>query len=328
MQRKAFFLVVLVTLGLFGLIGVVLVQPELVAGLAGQEMAGHISGHFRDPHHRIHDLTFSFLLGTAVVGMLAQLRRPAANVAGQLMALIPSIALAVISVITSRWVFAALPVLGALMFLATILHPAGRSLFSSGSVSRVNRVMLALVVIASGPLLAFVSTYVRLQASATDEHAALGHYGFMAAFSFTVMGSGLLASLRSDGWWLPAWAAGLLPALLGVASMLFPGESSLGLEWTIAAIAWGVGFVATAELTQDAASPTLLGSWGVLSRSEPATFPDGGRGSTGTTPGWVTALGITVVVVALLVGIMHLTGYSPGGPGGHTSPVQHGVQQP
>ena len=42
-----FALAVLVTLGLFGFIGVVLFQPNFIAGLLGQETAGHISGHFR-----------------------------------------------------------------------------------------------------------------------------------------------------------------------------------------------------------------------------------------------------------------------------------------
>ncbi|MBI2247836.1 MAG: hypothetical protein HYU65_07890 [Armatimonadetes bacterium] len=249
-RRRVFSLVVLVTLGLFGLVGVVLLQPDLIGGLLGQNMVAHISRHFRDPHHRIHDLTFSFLVGTAVVGMLGQLRKPSENVAGQLMALIPWVALVLTSALTNTPVrFAPFPVLAALTLLATILHPTGRDLFSSFSVSRVNRVMLALVIIAAVPLLAFTSTNIGLQRTVTNDHAALGHYGFMAAFSFTVIGVGLLASLRPDGWWLPAWVAGLLPALLGLASLVFPDvDSSLGLAWGLAAIAWGVGFLAAAEL--------------------------------------------------------------------------------
>lgn len=259
-----FALVVLVTLAIVGLIGVVLLQPNLIAGLLGQEIAGHIGGHLRDPHHRVHDLTFGFLFGTGVVGMLAQLRRPSANVAGQLMALMPWGALGVTSAVTDSWVFLPLPILGALTLLATILHPTGRGLFRSFSVSRVNRVMLAMVVVAAAPLLVFASTNIGLQMSLTDDHAALGHYGFMAAFSLTVIGVGLLASLRPDGWWLPAWVAGGLPASLGLASLVFPdAASSLGLVWGLAAIAWGVAFVAAAELTQDAERPTLLGAWGV-----------------------------------------------------------------
>lgn len=45
-----------------------------------------------------------------------------------------------------------------------------------------------------------------------------GHYGFMAALSYSVLALGILSSLRPDGWRLTAWAAGLLPAVLGITS--------------------------------------------------------------------------------------------------------------
>jgi peptidoglycan/LPS O-acetylase OafA/YrhL len=253
-RRRVFALVVLVILGLFGLVGVVDGSEMLAAGV----------------DHRIHDFTFSFLFGPAVAGILAQLRTPTKNVAGQLMALIPWVALGLAFALTNTWVpWDLVAIFGVLTLLATILHPTGRDLFGSFSVSRVNRVMLALVIIAAVPLLAFASTNIGLQRTVSNEHTALGHYGFMAAFSFTVIGVGLLASLRPDGWWLSAWVAGLLPALLGLASVVFPDvDSSLGPVWALAAIAWGVVFVAVAELTQDTECPTLLGSWGVVSKSE------------------------------------------------------------
>ena len=244
-----FAIVVLVTLGLFGLLGVVLVQDDLIGG----------HSHFRELHHRVHDLTFAFLFGTAGVGLLAQLRTPSTNVAGQLMALIPWIALALVFPLTEYWaahatgfVIVATALFGALTLNAAIFHPTGRDLFRSLSLSRVNRVMLALVGIAAVPLLAFASANIALQRSAADDHADLGHYGFMAAFGFTVIGVGLLASLRPDGWRLTAWVAGVLPVLLGFASVVFPEVgSSLGLIWALAAIAWGVMFVAAAERTRE-----------------------------------------------------------------------------
>ena len=263
-----FALAVLVTLGVFGLIGVVLVQPGLVVGSLGQETAGHISGHFRSLDHRVHDLTFGFLVATAAVGMLAQFRAPSQNVAGQLMALIPWVGLMLGFVMTDTWTFAPAPILGALTLITTILHPAGRHFFRSFSVSRVNRLMLALVLIAAGPLMVFTSNNIELQKTLTDDHAALGHYGFLAAFGFTVIGVGLLASIRPDGWRLTAWIGGLLPALLGLASLVYPEvNSSLDPVWAIAAIAWGVGFTTTAELTQDAGGSTLPVSRSAVSKS-------------------------------------------------------------
>ncbi|MGH7429802.1 MAG: hypothetical protein ACREJ4_15810, partial [Candidatus Methylomirabilaceae bacterium] len=242
------------------------------------------------------------------VGMLAQLRRPSENVAGQLMALIPWVALVLTFALTNRWVFAPAPILGALTLTATILHPTGRDFFRSFSVSPENRVIIALVIIAAVPLLAFASTNIGLQRTVTNDHAALGHYGFMAAFSVTVIGVGLLASLRPDGWRLTAWVAGLLPAFLSLASVVFPDrDSSLGLVWALAAMAWGVGFVAAAEFIHRGGRTPSGGA------PEAGVAP--GRGSTTDTPRWVYVFGVGALILALLFVILHLTG---GGPGLHT----------
>ncbi len=304
-----FALAVLVTLALFWLIGVM-----LFGGLLGLEAIAAM-GHFNSLSHRIHDLTYAFLFGTAVVGMLAQLRTPSKNVAGQLMALIPwvglllAFALGNILVVLISPPF--VPIFGALTLLATILHPTWRALLSSFSVSQVNRAMLALVIIAAIPLLAFASTSIGLQRTVTNDHAAMGHYGYMAAFSFTVIGVGVLASLRPGGWRLTAWIAGLLPALLGLVSLLYPDiNSSLGLAWALAAIAWGVLFVAAAELTGDESR--------ALEDTHMADGP-----SYPSTPRWVSVFGIIALVPILLVVINMVTGVL-GSPGGHTPPIQHG----
>jgi len=270
-QRLPFTIVVLVTLGLFGFLGVV-----VVSGLLGLNAQAQAMGHFSSLSHRIHDFTFAFLLGTAAVGMLAQLRSPSKNVAGQLMALIPWVGLILVIPLTNYWVapgagfvIVATALFGALTLNAMIFHPTGRDLFRSFSVSRMNRVMLVLVIIAAVPLLVFASTNIGLQKTLTNDHFSAGHYGFMAAFSFTVIGVGLLASLRPDGWRLTAWVAGLLPALLGVTSLVYPDiDSSLGPVWALAAIAWGVVFVTAAKLGKQAEVPTQPGARAVASRSE------------------------------------------------------------
>lgn len=247
-----FALVVLVALGLLGFFGAV-----VIAGLLGLNAGAQAMGHMSSLSHRIHDLTFAFLFGTAAVGLLASLLSPSKNVAGQLMALIPWVGLALVVPLTNYWVapgagfvIVVTALFGALTLNAMIFHPTGRDLLRSVSISRVDRVMLAMVVIAAVPLLAYASTNIGLQRTDPGDHAAAGHYGFMAAFSFTVIGVGLLASLRPDGWRLTAWVAGCLPALLGLASLVFPVDSSLDPVWALAAIAWGVVFVAAAELTR------------------------------------------------------------------------------
>ncbi len=301
----------LVTLGWAGVIGLMVFLMILQPGFMGM-------AHGTEPHHRVHDLTYGLLFATAVVGILAQLRRPLKNVAGQLMALIPWVGLLLAAVLsTDAGVIRSAERMSValLTVIVALLHPTGRAFFRSFSVSRVNWVMLALVIIAAVPLLAFASTNIGLQRTVPDDHAGMGHYGFMAAFGFTVIGVGLLASLRPDGWRLTAWVAGLLPALLGLASLVFPdASSSLGLVWALAAIAWGVVFIVAAELTKDAASPKLLGLGGGFSKDDPRARPD--RESTTSTPRWVYVSGIIVIVVVVLFVILRLIGAGFG----HTPP--------
>lgn len=247
---NAFSVVVLLTLALYTFVGVVLLQPWLVVGFLGHDTAGHIGQHFRQPHHRVHDLTFSFLMGTAGVGTLVQLRTPSRHVAGQLMALTPWIALGLAFLFSTAWLpFAPAPILGGLTLAATLLHPGVRDFLRSSRDWKVSRVMLALVFVAAVPLLAFAWANIELQRTATTDHALLGHYGFMAAFSFTVIGVGLVTSVQPEGWRLTAWVAAFLPALLGLASLVFPAlDSRLDPGWALAAILWGFGFIAAAEL--------------------------------------------------------------------------------
>jgi cytochrome c oxidase subunit 2 len=330
-----FALAVLITLGLAGLIGLMTFLMVVLGGFLGM-------AHFTEPQHRIHDLTYGFLFTTAIVGLLAQIRRPSNNVAGMLMALIPWVGLLLAAVLsTEAGVIrsAERMLVGMGTIIAAALHPARPDFFRSFRFSRINWVMLGLVVIAAVPLLAFASTNIGLQGTVTNEHAGMGHYGFMAAAAFTVIGVGLLASLRPDGWRLTAWVAGLLPALLGLASVVYPDvDSSLGLVWALAAIAWGVVFVAAAELTRDADGLTLLGSQTANPRvttardggdthrpdspRDPHTGDDGvgaDRGSATGLPRWVKVLGIVALVVALLVVILRLTGV-----GGEHGPGRHG----
>jgi len=236
-------------------------------------------------------------------------------VAGMLMALIPWVALLLAAVLSTdagvvRSAERILVAAGTVV--AAVLHPAGGGFFRSFSLSRVNWVMLALVIIAAVPLLAFASTNIGLQMTITNEHAAMGHYGFMAAFSFTVIGVGLLASLRPDGWRLTAWVAGLLPALLGMASVIFPDvESSLDPGWALAAITWGAVFIGAAVFTRDAESrPQARPHENALSTrergerqmDEPPPQPKVGM------PRWVKVSGIVVAVVLVLLVVLMLTG--------------------
>lgn len=234
----------------------------VVAGIIGLITVDIIDlgmSHFGQAAHRTHDVTYGLLFTTLVVGMLAQLRHPTRNPAGVVMALIPPGTLALAGMLAGDFdtVVERNPLRYAawIAAIAVLLHPAGLALVRSLSPTRVDRRMLGLVVLAAVPLLASASTALQLQRTITDEHELMGHYGFMAAFSYTVIGLGVLASLRPTGWRLLAWLTGLLPAALGVTSLLYPdAASSLTAGWALAAMGWGVVFVAVAARTSEAVS--------------------------------------------------------------------------
>ncbi len=262
----------LVTLAVAGYIGLMVGQMALgldffLPGLFGQMTHGSMESH------RVHDLTYGFLITTGVVGVLAQLRRPSKNVAGMVMALVPFVALVLAAVLSGEFeiVVRRTPfrLIAAVTAVAALLHPAGRHFFRSFHVSRINWLMVALVGLAAVPLLALASTNIRLQGTVRDDHFFQGHYAFMAAFGFTVIGVGLLASLRPDGWRLTACVAGILPAVVGASSLLYPdATSSLDVGWSLAAIAWGGLFVAVAEITKNAALDAARVTEGKASRTQ------------------------------------------------------------
>lgn len=229
--------------------------------------------HFGDEFHRTHDVAYGLLFTTLVVGVLAQLRRPQRNVAAMAMAIMPAGGLLLAGILTEQMdrvvQFNPFRYAAAVTAVATLLHPTGRAFFHSFRASRISWPMLALVGVAAVPLVGFASTNIRLQRTVTDVHSFMGHYGFMTALCYTVIGVGLLASLRPVGWRLTAWAAGLLPVLLAATSLLYPDStSSLDTAWAIAAIAWGTAFMSVAARTKDAETPTAFDSGDVASESQ------------------------------------------------------------
>lgn len=290
-SSPAFSLVVVVTLALYGLIGVMVLMMQFQPGFMGM-------AHGTQPHHRIHDITFALLLAPGALGLLAQLRRPSRNIAGQLMALIPWISLLLAFVLAAEPLrFAPAPILAGLTVVAALFHPARRDYVRLVRESRMSWLMLALVVVASVPLLTWALTNIGLQGTLATDHAALGHYGFMAAFSFTVVGIGVLASLRPIGWKLAAAVTGALPVSLGLASLVYAeNDSSLGQTMALAAITWGVVFITVGRLAEKIAG-------------DPAADTDGGAVPevATNTPRLVIVFAVVLLALAAVLVVMHVT---------------------
>jgi len=250
----------LATLLIIGFIGFMVAQTTFGLDLWLPGLFGSLS-HGTTESHRTHDIVFALLIATAAIGVLAQLRRPAQHGAAMVMALVPLAAILLAGVLSDGYEIMVrrnpTRLIGPMVLVTALVHPAGRSFLRSFRAPGVSATMLALAGAAAAPLLVLASDKLTLQGTVRDEHYALGHYGFMAAFAFTVVGIAVLASLRPDGWRLTAWVAGSLALLLGITSVAYQGSaSSLGSSWALAAIGWGILFVVVAEGTRASAGTT------------------------------------------------------------------------
>ena len=127
---------------------------------------------------------------------------------------------------------------------------------------RPSLVMLAFVVAAAVLLIPYAIENASLQRTDhTSDHAAFFHW---VETSFTAAGIvlvGLLAALRPRVFRMATWCAGLALAVLGAASVLFPGyPSALASPWSLAALAGGLAFVALGELEARRTIPERVSS--------------------------------------------------------------------
>lgn len=203
--------------------------------------------HFGEASHRTHDVAYGALFTTLVIGVVVQLRHPERNVAGMVTALVPSASLLLAAVLVDDldrvFEFNPLRYAAAVAAVTALLHPSGRTFFRSFRLRSLSWPMAAMVAAAAVPLLVFTSSNIELQRDVNDVHRFMGHYGFMAALAFTIVGVGILASLRPTGWRVTAWITALLVAVLGGTSLLYPdAASSVATGWAVAALIWAGSF--------------------------------------------------------------------------------------
>ena len=130
-----------------------------------------------------------------------------------------------------------------------VLHPARRQLLAAGGV--VSRPLAALGAVAVIPAVAYATAMLD-RARAAGPSCFLGRcaegdrFAETAALAVAVVLVALLASLRTSGWMLPAWCAGITATVLGATSLVFPRElGALGGPWAVAAVVWGAACIGT-----------------------------------------------------------------------------------
>lgn len=206
--------------------------------------------------HRVHVMGIATVVTAFLLGLFAQVYRPRERVASMWGAfvLIVFVTAATVGLGVGRpeEVVPFLLITG----LALLAHPAGRRLLRRGD--SYSPALLALVLVAAVPLLAFAAGQLNLSTSTTDPHAVDGHYVMMAGLAIAPLAYGIFAASGFVGWRLASWIAAAPMAYYGLLSIAFPAQSGAGgLVWGTAAILWAVAFVAVAEYSGARTSSTL-----------------------------------------------------------------------
>jgi hypothetical protein len=239
-QSKAFYipwaLFVILFIALFGV--AVPVLPFMITGWLDPAALGA---------HVVHDMLASALLWAALIGMAVQARWPQAHVGGMLQATGVFLMMC-LAIIISAFAFPPPFIFLALALVAGALHPARAELLSWRGIR--NPALAGLTAVAAIPLLLYAVSQIGLQRAAVpqDPHAEVGHWLLMGAYALTILFLGVVSATRPSGWRVPAWSAGLLAVIMGLLSLLHPGQaSSVGATWGLLAIIWGILFIAAAE---------------------------------------------------------------------------------
>jgi len=208
---------------------------------------GIVLGDYAYPMHELHHFVLASVFTLLLLGVVTQAIRPARRVGALHSSVLIWASLTVVFGATGSFSPIHLVLLGALVG-AVLAHPAGRSqLPDTASVSSVMAAVAGLTALGA---LVFAGMEVNTHLSSTDSHAALGHYQFMGTTGVSIAALALYGSLRGTSWRFPVYGAAALLAVIGLASIVYPGTeqgSSLGVGLGAVVVGWAVLFVLVAE---------------------------------------------------------------------------------
>jgi hypothetical protein len=139
-----------------------------------------------------------------------------------------------------------------LTFVVLALHPRREELVRRGQ--GLSKPMAALGLVGLVVAIPYAVDHIQIQLAvdlATDPHSAgdRTHWDEMASATLTLALVALVAALRTRGWRLVAWTAGIGTMVFGTASILLPDQaSSPGVAWGVLILLGGALFIAVAEV--------------------------------------------------------------------------------
>lgn len=196
----------------------------------------------------VTELGYGILVGIILtVGVASQLLAAERKIAGvqQAALAVPALLIGSALAADSQDVEAAVIVAVGVGILL-VLHPARAEFLRRGAT--LSRPLLAVAVIGAIPSVAYA---LEMGAQAQDLVGPPHHVqrlSTMAAMAIGIVLVGLLASLRTQGWRIPAWSAGIAAIAFGLVSIVYPDHpAAAGLGWGAVALAAGVLYIGVAE---------------------------------------------------------------------------------
>jgi hypothetical protein len=150
----------------------------------------------------------------------------------------------------------------ALAGVVLALHPRRRELLRRGQ--GLSKPMAAIGVVGLLIAVPYAIDHIQIQVAAdlaTDPHSAGArtHWDEMASVTLTLALIALVAALRTRGWRLVAWTAGIGAMVFGTASIVLPDQaSSPGAVWGTLVLIGGALFIAVTEV--EARRPASYGT--------------------------------------------------------------------
>lgn len=196
----------------------------------------------------VTEVGYGALVGIILtVGVASQLRSPERRIGGiqQAALVVPALLIGSALASDTQNVEAAAIVLVGLGILL-LLHPAGGEFLRRGTA--LSRPLFAIAVVGALPSIAYAIDMGRRAQELVGPPHHVQRLSTMAAMAVAIVLVGLLASLRTRGWRIPAWSAGIAAVVFGLASVGYPDHpGAAGVGWGGAALAGGILFIAVAE---------------------------------------------------------------------------------
>lgn len=212
-------------------------------------LVGTVTATGEEVIHQVHHLHWGAYMVVLTAVPLAALAIRKSVAPAQLAAI--SVGAFVVASVAGQMFDPAVVIFPALIGLLLFLHPERTRLFAAGEGFNTALGLLAAAVTVPSLWYAWSELQLHLAAPLSDPHRGPpeAHYLTSVALVLAIVGAAWLVSQRTSGWRLPAWCAGLAMAMTGAVSIWLPDwVSSFGVGWGIAAVVWGIAFIAVAEV--------------------------------------------------------------------------------